>query len=139
MAFEIKKRDSSNVIEPEVVSEPSMPEKKSSLSPEDKSRLVQGGIEITTNVAEGVIDIIKIRETGEQKVAEIHAQIESIVRQAKVNIEKMEKEHAHWNERFDKRKNLFLESIHLIESRNLSQAEKEAYLHVLKEVLKNEP
>ena len=139
MAFEIKKKDSSDVVEPEIVSDSSTLEKTSSLSQEDKSRLVQGGIEITKNVAEGVIDIIKIRETGEQKVAEIHAQIESIVRQAKVNIEKMEKEHAHWNERFDKRKNLFLESIHLIESKNLSPAEKQAYLDVLKEVLKNEP
>ena len=101
--------------------------------------MVQGGIEITKNVAEGVIDIIKIREGGEQKVAEIHAQIESIVRQAEVNIERMEKEHAHWNERFDKRKNLFLESVHLIESKNLSPGEKQAYLDVLKEVLRNEP
>ena len=61
MAFEIKKKDSSDVVEPEIVSDSSTLEKTSSLSPEDKSRLVQGGLKITKDVAQGVVDIYKIR------------------------------------------------------------------------------
>ena len=138
MAFEIKKKDSSEIIEPEVVQAPADSGKTSALSAEDRSKLINGGLEIAGTLAKGAIDIARIREQGIQEVAKIRAQTETVVAQAKANIMQREQEHAHWEKRFDKRKELYLESVRLIRSWNLPPESENAHLEVLKEVLKNE-
>ena len=138
MAYEIKKKDSSEIIEPEVVQMPAEQGKNSVLSAEERSKLIDGGLEIAGTVAKGAMDIAKIREQGNQEVAKIRAQTETVIAQAKANIMQREQEHAHWEKRFDKRKELYLESVRLIRNWNLPPESESAHLEVLKEVLKNE-
>ena len=79
MAYEIKKKDSSEIIEPEVVQVPAEPGKNSVLSAEERSKLIDGGLGLAGTVAKGAMDIAKIREQGNQEVAKIRAQTETVI------------------------------------------------------------
>lgn len=138
MAYEIKKKDSSDVIEPEVVQDSAESGKNSVLSAGDQSKLIDGGVEIAKKLADGLVEIARIREKGNQEVAKIRAQAEEVIAQAKANIMQHEQEHAHWEKRFDKRKELYLEAVRLIRNWNLPPESESAHLEVLKEVLKND-
>jgi hypothetical protein len=82
------------------------------LSPQDISK----GIDTISQIAKGILEIKTIREQGELAVKMIHTEILRINVESEKEIQKMETEGKIWNEKFDRKIQLFLTTIDKIEN-----------------------
>ncbi|MDX9977251.1 MAG: hypothetical protein RBS16_04375 [Candidatus Cloacimonadales bacterium] len=102
------------------------------LSESNINNIITGGVRIF----EGIVDIVKIRESAEAEVSKIHAMIDKIRVETDNQIKIIDAEYNNWDKRFEKKKELYLEAINkIINNNSISDSIKTAILDSLKIVI----
>lgn len=142
MAFEIKKSDSSQVIKPAIATTPvpaARPSGKMThaegklqeATVKAKAETLQTSIKASAEIANGLIDIARIRELAMKDVAKIQAETEAHIAQSNARMAESEQKHRQCMERVDR----VNEAIRLAKSHGLTEEETKAYLEAVKEAL----
>lgn len=103
-----------------------------------KLELAQGGVELVKTLIDGGIDIAKIQAAGTQKVNEIKAEIGKMLAESQIRMDEEGNKARIWHEKFDRRKNAYFDAVAQISAMEATSEEKQLWIEILKEVLKNE-
>ena len=144
--FDIKKKDSAEIVKPEIVNDPPTSSTSAHDSGPTKEELkldlkkIDAAVQISKNAVEigkGILDSIRIQEQGKAAVNAIREQRISDLARTYAEMEKEEQRQEHWESRFDRNSRLYLDTLAFLTQSRLSKEESIAALETLKEILRH--